>query len=140
MPPQAKAWLKANPQYVFDPNEDARIGAMHGVVVAEGFEPYSQEYFSELEQRLNGVSPPPPPPRQDYDYDLPQRRVSVSAPPSRGDTVVSNYLHGDSMGRITLTAEQKSAARYSGISEAEYSRQLMRLRDEKANGNYGGPS
>jgi hypothetical protein len=46
----------------------------------------------------------------------------------------SNY--SDHPSRIKLTPEMKHAAAISGISEAEYARQLIRLREEKVRGNY----
>jgi hypothetical protein len=44
----------------------------------------------------------------------------------------------DRPGSITLTPAQKEASRISGLSEVEYARQLIRLREEKAQGNYIG--
>ena len=44
----------------------------------------------------------------------------------------------DRPGSITLTVEQPEAAKLSGITEVEYGRQLLRLREEKAAGNYIG--
>jgi hypothetical protein len=61
----------------------------------------------------------------------------VSAPVSRGGNGGGSY-GADRPGRVTLSAEQKSAAAYSGISEAEYAKQLLRLRAEKAEGYHTG--
>jgi hypothetical protein len=53
-----------------------------------------------------------------------------------------NHLGGHDydarMGRITLTMAQKEAAAIAGISQAEYALQLVRLREEKAQGFHGG--
>jgi hypothetical protein len=71
----------------------------------------------------------------DDDDPQPQQRTSiVSAPVSRdvpsGTTPRKN-------GKITLTAEQRESARISGITEAEYAKQLEKYREMKANGTYG---
>lgn len=60
----------------------------------------------------------------------------VSAPVSREATMSWTGKREDRPGSITLTAEQKSAAKIAGISEVEYCRQLIRLKEAKANGDY----
>ena len=138
--PEAKDWLKRHPQYVFDAEENQKIGAAHSAVIAEGFIQNTPAYFDALEQQLGhkpmvDTVPMPPPPRPrpmpDDDYEPPARRVTVSAPPSR-EVPTSDYSASrDGHGRINLSHNQKEAARISGISEADYAKQLMRLRGRK---------
>ena len=46
-------------------------------------------------------------------------------------------LQGSAQSAIAAEA-QKEAARIAGISEAEYAKQVLELRKQKALGNYGG--
>jgi hypothetical protein len=39
---------------------------------------------------------------------------------------------------LRLSVEQKMAAKISGISEVSYAEQLLKLREEKSQGRYGG--
>jgi len=64
------------------------------------------------------------------------QRSAVSAPPSRESP---SWTGGQSTGRrITLTPAMREAARISGISEEQYAKGLLRLREEKERGNYTG--
>lgn len=55
----------------------------------------------------------------------------VSAPVSR-ETVSYSGKREDRPGRMTLTAAQREAAKISGLSETEYARNLLLLREAKA--------
>ena len=163
MPSAAKEWLKERPQYVFDAQENARIRVVHNALLREGHEPYSPSYFAEAEKRL---AEPDEVDRSAVDEALaqaraaapvaedvfqhensrvvvrPRRQVSVSAPPSRTDTITASYLGGSdydaSRGRVTLSRAELEAAAISGISPEEYGRQKLRLRQEKEAGHYTG--
>jgi hypothetical protein len=45
---------------------------------------------------------------------------------------------GERPNQVRLTVAQKEAAKIAGISEKEYAENLLKLRAEKLNGNYGG--
>lgn len=63
----------------------------------------------------------------------------VSAPVSRDTMGTGGGSYGDNRpGRVTLSIAQKEAAKIAGISEKEYAENVLRLRAEKAEGNYGG--
>jgi hypothetical protein len=64
-------------------------------------------------------------------------RSFVSAPVAR-EAMSWSGRREDRPGRITLTIAQKEAAAIAGVSEVQYAEQLIRLREEKANGNYIG--
>jgi hypothetical protein len=74
---------------------------------------------------------------EDFDTDRRRGRI-VSAPVSRETMSTMGGSYNERPGRVTLSAAQKDAARFSGISEAEYAAQVLRLRAEKAEGNHGG--
>jgi hypothetical protein len=67
-------------------------------------------------------------------HEMGQRVLAQAYRDSR--EVPSSTGRRDRPGSITLTAEQKSAAKIAGISEVEYCRQLIRLKEAKANGDY----
>lgn len=136
LPQLAKQWLRRNPEYLYDGRKNAKIQALHWEVVDEGYEEYSPEYFKSLEQKL-GMRPAPRTEEDHMEEEAPPpRKAAVSAPPSR-ETPNSQ---GRRESRITLTHEQKEAAKITGISEEEYAKGLIQLRNEKAKGNYGGQS
>lgn len=200
LPPLAKHWLKNNPDYLYDPEKNARIQALHYVLVDDGYEEYGQDYFLEMDRRLNGHGGVPfteekhidrltrlqrelddvkslPPEEQDIplaeikrefaeiEAEMPEptpaqkamvearlysnarqsapvrhepsRRVPVSAPPSREPSWSNRQSLGRNA-RITLTAQQREAAKIAGISETEYAANLLRLMQAKADGHYGG--
>jgi hypothetical protein len=157
LPESAKNYLRDHPDYMYNPDLNAKIQALHWKLVDEGFEEYSPVYFEELDWRMgqpSSVDAPAvdkalaiarvrakaAPPLDDYDPPVPPlRRGAVSAPPSREvPTSDGGRLGLSSPSQIRLTPEMKHAAAISGISEAEYARQLIRLREAKARGDYPG--
>lgn len=133
--PNAKKFLKENRHYLTNPRLNAKMNATHFDLVEEGYEPFSDDYLEEIKQRMAPKKKQEPVVEEEVQ---PARRASevVSAPVSR--EAPSSSGNGDRPGRVTLTVAQKEAAKMAGISEAEYAKQLLRLRQEKANGNYIG--
>lgn len=134
VPYMAKKWLKEHPEFVVDQRRNAKISALHYDLIEEGLEPYSREYFETVEERLGLREPRPAPVEEHMEEEPPARRIT-SAPPSR-EAVSSSGKRVETS--ITLSQAQKEAAKIAGISEKEYATQLLKLRQEKANGNYGG--
>ena len=137
LPYRAKTWLRDHPEYLSNPRKNAKIQDLHYVVIDEGHEPYSQGYFESMETHL-GMRQKEQIVNEDNDDDDPPQRTRpamVSAPVSR--EAPSNGS-GDRPGRITLTVAQKEAAKIAGISEKEYAEQVIKLKEHKLNGNYGG--
>jgi len=153
LPPLAVDWLKRNPRYLESETDNSRLQALHWQVLADdpSLEPYGERYFREIERRENSA---PDPQVQEYSSPGSGNRLRISAdvdnvgarsrgsivsaapsrePPSSGGT--SRHM---SEGKITLSREQKEAAKISGLSEQEYAFQLMRLREAKARGDYQG--
>lgn len=69
----------------------------------------------------------------------PSPRAIYSGAPTRS-VPTGDYNAASGSGRITLSREQKEAARIAGCSEETYARNLLRLHQEKSIGNYGGQS
>jgi hypothetical protein len=71
----------------------------------------------------------------DLEENIQHNRRTMSAPVSREAPSLSSLRAPEP---LKLTPLQREAAKISGISEAEYLRQLVRLKEEKSLGNHGG--
>jgi hypothetical protein len=132
LPERAKSWLRAHPDYITDMAKNAQIQKMHHVAEYQAGSEFTDMYYERLE-RLLGLKPETngaaqPVHRQPVRQSAPVRQqgaVPVSAPPHRD---VPSFSTGKS------TAEQRQAARFSGISEQEYAEQLEKYEFQKAQG------
>jgi hypothetical protein len=164
LPASAKAWLRQdkNSKYLYDENASARLADLHFKVVDEGHEAYSPAYWSRLEQRLEQPpasgddvdqdavdrvlaqarhsAPKLPKARDDDDGAIESKRRIYSAPPSREapSSRTGTGYYADDPRRVTLTQEQKAAARMSGVDDVTYAKGLIELRRRKALGDYTG--
>jgi hypothetical protein len=136
-------FLRQNPEVANHPEVSgwAANKAMH-----EGHQRDSAAYFQAVEENFQAAmrhmqaqaSSPQvpeffraPPPRQ----PMPRTPAHfVSAPVTRGDVPDGTPRQLNNPGKVTLTAEQREAAKLSGITEVEYARHLLRLQKEKAAG------
>ncbi len=135
VPPRIKNWLRAHPDYISNPRLNAKIQNLHWVIVDdEGLEPYSNEYLESMETHL-GMREKPRAQEAESDPEPRGRSTNVSAPVSREAPLSSS---GERPGQIRLTVAQKEAAKISGVSEKEYAENMLKLKAEKLNGNYGG--
>lgn len=135
LPPLAVQWLQNHPDYMKDSRKNAEVQHFHYKVVDEGHEAYSPEYFESLETHLGlrtADESEPEPVVQKQKVTTPM----VSAPVSRD--VPSSSHRPTKPGEVKLSAAQKEAAKASGITETEYAKQVLRLQNEKMNGNYSG--
>jgi len=133
IPAEAKALLREKPQYLTNPRLNAKMNAIHWDLLDEGYESFSSEYIEEIRTRMESKKASKV--EEQEEEVQPQRRATVSAPVSREAPSSSGT---DRPGRITLTVQQKEAAKIAGITEVEYAKNLQRLKAEKANGNYTG--
>lgn len=129
LPTLAKGYLRKHPELLTDPRKNAKIQSLHWDIIDEGHAPYSQEYFVSMDEHLGYREKP----RTNSEQEEEVTRM-VSAPPSR--EVPSSS--GDRGSRVTLSVAQKEAAKIAGVTEKEYAENLLKLRAEKLNGNYGG--
>jgi len=141
--------LAENPEMLAHP-EITKIAEREAL--RSGLEPYSEEFHQAVKRSFDlrmkyatGQAQLPPIPSEPVEndiqtYDLPELRNNnrfVSAPVSR-ETGATGFNHDAGPGKVRLTVAMKEAARIAGISEAEYAAQVLRLREEKEAGNYGG--
>jgi hypothetical protein len=133
-------FLEENPDFLDDHEiaHKALMKAHQGGHVAD-----SDEFHSAVKEHWQALKPPavktapapdffePPEPRQ--------RNSIVSAPPSRDTQANGSYnKYGDRPGRVTLSVAQLEHAKISGLTPREYAEQVIRLREAKENGDYGG--
>ena len=122
--PAERQWLKSHSDALTDQRKN--VALQHHfweAVQTRGHKRGSEGYFKYLEEAL-GYREPPKVQRQ--------RNPTVAAPVSRDAPSGVET----SPNRITLTPEQREAAKISGISDIEYARQLIRYNRAKANGQY----
>ena len=138
--PNAAAWVRAHPEYIRDPQKNARLMSAHYDAVADGLTADSPDYIRYVEERV-GV----PPARRELQPQI-ERREPVadtrrSAPPaapvSRG-----NGAGGNNPTRITLNREQRETAHENfpdemredptgRKAEQAYARNMLVLQREK---------
>ena len=136
LPPVAKNWLRAHPEYMNDPRKNTKLQALHWDVIDEGHEQFSPAYFESVERHLGlRESAPVPVAVQQRQPDPQQRTSLVSAPVSREAPTGSSTRTAS---QVRLTANQREAAKLSGITEAEYAKQLVKLEQMTRDGTYGG--
>lgn len=134
LPTTAKDWLRKNPEYLTSPRKNAKIQSLHWDVVDEGHAPFSTAYYESLEQHLGMREATRTNSDQDDEPEArPARREAaiVSAPVNREGSGSSN---GNGGGGIRLSAAQREAAKLSGITEAEYAKQLVKYNKAKEEG------
>ena len=127
--PRSANWIRKNPQYATNPKLYQKMVAAHQLVTNDDIETESDEYFEKVESLL-GI-------RQNYsqeNYQDPtlgtakttQKRSSPpAAPVSRGGNGT-----GSRPNVVRLTADQRDAAKSSGLTDEEYARHLLELRKE----------
>ena len=150
MPAHIEKWLAEHPQYM-DRNDviaQTEISLATMKATRDGLTWNDDDFLPSIERYL-GIAPrgnghaeqrpverPAPAPAAPPRYAAPPRQqrstAPVSAPPSRD---VPSFSTGRPQGGpVRLTPAQQEAARFSGISEQEYARQLVKMERMKASG------
>ena len=139
VPDRAKEWLREHREFAEDPRKNAKLQGAHWDAIDEGHKEFSTGYFNAVE-RLLGVGADSG--EQEVEVEElvrkppPEKRTSiVSAPVSREAS--SGGSSAQSPTRIRLTREQSEFAKMSGLTDAEYAKQLIKLQDMKKTGEYG---
>lgn len=126
----SKDWLRNHHDFMTDPRKNAKLQAAHWDATDAGPEG-SPAYLEALETSLGMRKKPDPDPDPDPE---PQRRINVSAPVSRESVSVANGRPTQT--RVTLSPEQRDAARISGVDEKTYAANVLRLNELKKQGHY----
>jgi len=146
MPAQVQKWLNEHPEYC-DPNDQVAQAEIYTATLKcnrDGKSWDQPDFIPALERHLglaprsNGHAEQRPAPAAPPRYAAPPRQqqqrstVPMSAPPSRD---VPSFSTGRPQGGpVRLTDKQREAAQFSGVSEEEYARQLVKMNRMKAEG------
>jgi hypothetical protein len=123
--PAERQWLRRHPEVLTDARRNAAL-QHHFYEAVNKYGRGTREYFAYLEQAMGyGKSKP---------QSKTQRASNYSAPPSRAGVTTTGV--DPSPTRITLSAEQREAARISGISEIDYAKNVLKLNRLKKDGMY----
>jgi hypothetical protein len=129
-------WVRRNPQYVTNPRLHNKMVAAHHVVVADGVQADTDDYFNAIEEILKPRAAEEPrervEKRQEGEVDamseaakITQRRSSPPAAP------VSRSVSGATRSNVVrLTRAEVEAARDMGMTEKEYAFNKMQLQKE----------
>lgn len=130
--PRSAEWVRKNPEFARDQRKMSKMIAAHQLVVADGVEPDTDDYFERVESVL-GVRRAP---AADDDGDpvsaaaAPVRgRVASppAAPVSRGSTGAGGNPRPNV---VRLTAMERETARDLGMTEQEYAKNKVLLQRE----------
>jgi hypothetical protein len=130
--PRSADWVRKNPDYARDPRKMQKMIAAHQMVVADGVEPDTDDYFEKVEGFL-GV-------RKAAAVEDDGDALSAAAAPTRGRNAsppaapVSRGANGGGGNPrpnvVTLTAAERETARELGMTEKEYAINKVALQRE----------
>lgn len=122
--PASAGWFREHPDAAA-PDKFNRVQVYHGDAISEGIAPESPEYFAFINERMGYAARRAPAPAAEARPEPASRQPaarSYAAPVSRGEPTGSR--NGTV---IRLTAGQREAARASGLTDAEYASELVKL-------------
>lgn len=125
-------WLKDHRDAFTDPAKNAYLGAAHWDAIRAGHAQDSEAYFVMLEEKLGYRQPPRPSPSSEPETQ--RKSIPMSAPVSR--EIPSLGGGNTTPSRVTLTAEQREAARIAGVDDVTYAKNYLRLQELKKHGHY----
>jgi hypothetical protein len=149
---EEREWLRRHPDAITDKDRVQILQGAFALSQKEGLERGSPEYFRFMENRL-GYQPEVDPNDAEYEDEdmdepepapLPRRqlatperhRPAMTAPPSRNSPGVSSREPSERDTKVTLSIQQREAAKFSGISERDYAENLKKLIIRKRGGFY----
>jgi hypothetical protein len=132
MTPRSASWVRAHPDYVRDPKKNAKMIAAHNFI-KDDVTVDSDEYFSRIEEMLGLKTEAKAPPESKIEELDPMadtaKPVRKAAPPAAPVTR-SGTTNGKRANTVTLTSDEREAARDSGLSDEEYARNKIALQKE----------
>lgn len=131
MSPRSAAWVRAHPDYVRDARLNRKMIRAHEDALDEGIKADTDEYFDAIEQKLNLKEAT----SGDGDADIAlsdAARPTSQRSPAPAAAPVSRSGNGTSSrpNVVRLTAEQREIAKLNGMTDEEYARQVVALKQE----------
>jgi hypothetical protein len=127
--PRSAAWVDEHPEYVRDPRLFRKMVAAHELVVSDGIEPDTDEYFSAVERTL-GLQKKVERQEESFTSEAAQptqrRAAPAAAPVSRSSTGTG----GSGPNVVRLTAAEREMAEMMGMTEKDYARHKLALQRE----------
>jgi hypothetical protein len=127
IPGIAKDWAKNHRELMSTEHNRAKVfRAVQYLEQQYGLRLDNPETYRRMDSEFGFTAsePSPPPPES--------RRTSIVSAPVSRETPATRQQNE----RVELTADQVEAARISGVTPAEYARQVLKLRQLEANGQY----
>jgi hypothetical protein len=121
-------WVRRNPQFVTDPRLYQKMVAAHNLVIADGIQPDSDEYFDRVETTLNMRKAQEPEPDEQEAMSEAAKPAQRRSPPPAAP--VSRSGGNTRQNVVRLTRDEAEAARDMGMTEQEYARNKLLLKKE----------
>jgi hypothetical protein len=137
--PGERSWLMKHQELVTSQEGQTRLQAAYYDATKAGIARDTPEYFQFFDERLgfddDGGSAPAMAEKQNRGNGG-ASGARVSAPVSRNSTDLKTGREAPSSTKVTLNQQQREAAKFSGVDEAEYARQVLKLIKLKKDGHY----
>lgn len=136
MAPRSADWVRSHPEYVTDEAKRSDLEAAHFNALGKKLVAGSPQYFAAVEAELGlGTQPSIERDEPRRNSDTTGQRRPPSAPPSRASVSSSGAglpagVEQRSDGKYRLTPALREAARISGLSDADYLKNLLELHQE----------
>jgi hypothetical protein len=132
MTPRSAAWVRAHPDYVRDARLNRKMIRAHEDAIDEGIKPDTDEYFDAIERRLE-LKQAPPDDAGETEVALSDaaRPTSQRSPaPAAAPVSRSGNGGGSRPNVVRLSAEQREIAKLNDMTDEEYARQVVALKQE----------
>ena len=119
--PKAEEWRKKNSWFGSDEEVTALALGLHEKLVKSGFDPRSEEYYSNIDDTMRKRFP-------DY-FEEEQTQSKQAQKPARNKSanVVAPVTRNTAPRQVRLTPTQVAIAKKLGLSNEQYARELIRL-------------
>jgi hypothetical protein len=125
MSPQSASWVRSHPEVVTDTIKQKQLERAHYRALADDIRVDSAEYFRHMDQEMGYAART----TGDETRQEPQRQQAApAAPVSRGGAAEAPQTRGTT---IRLTAAQREIAALSGLTDAEYAKNLLAIQRER---------
>ena len=122
--PRSASWLRENKDSLRDERAVRKMFRAHEDAVEDGIEPDSDDYFDFIEQRI-GIK------RDHVDVPNPISEAAAPAPRKAPPPPAAPVSRGGQRPNvIRLTREQAETAKMMGMTESEYAKNMVALRNE----------
>ena len=128
--PRSATWVRNNPQCVTDPRLNQKMIAAHSLAMADGYEADSDDYFNFVETTLGMRKRAEAAPEEEVMSTAASSTQRRSSPPA-APVSRSNNTSGTRPEVIRLTALQREHAQVSNMSNEEYAKQVLKIRNQE---------